>query len=119
MDRPTSEDQAQYWRDRAWLEYAVHELPAGVLHGSDAADEKQCAEMLEGLDAFQRLCERLGRADHADFIEGCRWHFEHYAHYLGRRRHFDDYASYVTARCGPLRVEDPPEPGFPRPSRAR
>ena len=122
MGEAGPEDKAEYWRHRAWLEYVMHELPAGVLHGADGASEQECREMMQDLDAFAELCRRLGVADHEGFIDSCRWHLDHYPHYLGRRRHFDGYASYVTARGGPLRVEGAAYPGFPRPpeaSRAR
>lgn len=79
-------DRERYERDINWLWGAVHELPAGVLWGANAASRAECAEMITGLLEFERVCERLGLEDHADFIEGCRWHFEHYPHYLERRR---------------------------------
>lgn len=103
----TDADRERYQRALNWLWGAVHELPAGVLWGSNGATEDQCAEMMTGLQEFESLCERLGVADHVDFIEGCRWHFEHYPHYLGRRRHFVDYATYVSNRRGPLKVPLP------------
>lgn len=109
-----SNDRARYDRDRQWLASAVHELPAGVLWGADGATPGQCAEMLDGLDEFSRVCDRLGLDDHQEFIDGCRWHFEHYSHYLGRRRHFVDYATYVRDRHGPARVSPPPAPDWQR-----
>ena len=66
--------------------------------------------MLAELEEFDRLCTRLNLEDHRGFIEGCRWHFEHYSHYLARRRLFVDYESYITGRSGPPRVSDPPAP---------
>jgi hypothetical protein len=107
-------DEARYRRDIAWLTGAIHELPAGVLWGADAASPEQCADMMEGLAEFERLCVRLGLSDHSEFIEGCRWHLEHYPHYVGRRRHFIDYATYVHDRHGPLRVAPPPPPPWLR-----
>ncbi len=85
------------------LKYAVHELPAGVLYGANGANAKQCQEWLADLDEFELLCRDLGH-DHSAFVEDCRWHFEHYAHYLGRRRHFVNYRTYIEERNGPLRV---------------
>lgn len=87
------------------LRYAVHELPAGILDGPDGATAKQCAELMETVNEFERLCRGLGH-NHDAFIKGCRWHFEHYAHYLGRRRHFGSYQQYVQDRGGPLRVDE-------------
>lgn len=109
-DRPVDDDRAAYWRERDWLTSAVHELPSGVLDGAGGASIAACAEMLDGLDVFAQRCERLGLNDHREFIEGCRWHFDHYGHYLGRRRHLADYETYVRDRRGPLRVPDPPAP---------
>jgi len=64
----------------------------------------ECAELMKGLDLFQALCARLGRLEEqSTFIEGCRWHFEHYPHYLGRHRHFADYATYIRERNGSLK----------------
>lgn len=104
------DDIAEYCRVRAWLIGAVHELPTGILDGQNGATIEQCAEMRDELDVFATLCECLGLADHREFIAECRWHFEHYAHYLGRRRHFVDYPTYVADRGGSLRVRVPPEP---------
>ena len=103
-------DRAEYRRAMDWLSYAVHELPAGVLYRANGADARQCAEMLHGLDDAERLCTRLGLDGHQAFFDACRWHFEHYAHYLSRRRHFVDYESYARDRNGPARVPKPPAP---------
>jgi hypothetical protein len=96
-------DHEQYEKLLAQLRYAVHELPAGVLYGANGADEHQCAEWMQDLLVFEQLCRQLNK-DHRAFIEGCRWHFEHYPHYLGRRRHFASYEQYTVERHGPLKV---------------
>ena len=93
----------RYTRLLGLLEYAVHELPAGVLYGADGANARQCAEWIRDLDEFELICAELGH-DLRPFIEDCRWHFEHYPHYLGRRRHFVDYRQYIEDRGGPLRA---------------
>lgn len=85
------------------LKYAVHELPAGVLYDANSANAKQCQEWITDLNEFKSLCRDLGR-EHTAFVEDCRWHFVHYAHYLGRRRHFVNYRTYIEDRNGPLRV---------------
>jgi|SRR6185369_11112668 len=99
-----SESKSRYEALLNGLRYAVHELPAGILYGSDGASAKECAELLANLNDFEVLSRELGRDD-ATFIEGCRWHFEHYTHYLGRRRHFVSYRKYIEDRGGPLRVQ--------------
>src|SRR5262245_5739018 len=97
------EDVRRYEELRQWLDYAVHELPAGVLYGANSATQKQCAEWTADLNEFERLCARLGK-EHQAFVDDCRWHLEHYEHYLGRRRHFESYEQYIRQRGGPLRV---------------
>jgi hypothetical protein len=84
---------------------AVHELPAGVLWGPNGATDQECKELLEAVVELGKVCAELGR-DHADFLEDCRWHLEHYSHYLGRQRHFHSYEQYVRDRKGPERVRD-------------
>jgi len=100
----------EYCEAREWLLYALHELPVGVLWGPNGATAAECAEMLRGLDDFASLCSRLQLDDHETFIEQCRWNFDHYPHYLGRRRHFVDYSTYIADRAGPLTVSAPPMP---------
>ena len=85
------------------LDYSMHELPAGVLWNPDAATPAQCLELMGDLNRFVVVSEQLSIATHA-FVEACRWHLEHYPHYLSRRRHFVDYAGYISDRGGPLRV---------------
>lgn len=108
MNDVAAHDREAYWHAIDWLTDAVHELPAGVLDGADGASASACEDMLADLDRFRELCERLGLDDHEAFIEQCRWHFEHYPHYLSRRRHITDYETYIIDRHGPRRVDPPP-----------
>lgn len=104
------DDVARYDHAMQWLLHSVHELPARVLWGPHAATPEQCVELMDGLDDFAWVCRRLGLYDHDEFIEACRWHFDHYRHYLSRRHHFADYATYIRVRRGPKRVEWPTRP---------
>lgn len=97
------ERKARYEKLLDALEYVVHELPAGVLFGADGASPKQCAELMADLNDFEKLCVELERPQ-AEFIEACRWHFDHYPHFLGRRGHFTSYAQYIFDRDGPMAV---------------
>ncbi len=97
------DDRRRYAESLNWILGALHELPSGVLFGTNGASAAQCAEMIAGLDEFAQLSARLG-IENSAFIGECRWHFEHYPHYLQRRRHFVDYATYISDRQGPMRV---------------
>ena len=85
------------------LDYAMHELPAGVLWNPNAASAAQCSELLAILHRFEALCKALN-IEKQEFIDGCRWHLERYPHYLSRKRHFSSYGEYISGRGGPLRV---------------
>jgi hypothetical protein len=99
----TKEQREEFERLLEVLRYSVHELPAGVLGGPNAATPKECAHLMQVLRRFEELTAVVGR-DMGGFVEDCRWHFEHYPHYLSRSRHFRGYEDYVTRREGPTRV---------------
>ncbi|NKF23399.1 hypothetical protein [Solimonas marina] len=106
-DKTWKQSVESYEELRLGLEYAVHELPAGILGGPNSATPEECAELMDDLNKFEALC-KVVEIDSAVFIEQCRWHFEHYPHYLSRHRHFKGYASYVIPRKGPLKVTAKP-----------
>lgn len=93
----------EYERLYSVLNYSMHELPVGVLWNPDAATQAQCAALMGALNRFDAVCKALDVQTHA-FVEACRWHLEHYPHYLSRRRHFANYGEYIIGRGGPLRV---------------
>lgn len=93
-----------------YLHHALHELPMGVLGHNDSATEAQCASLRAYLTEFEAFCREHEITGQEQFIEGCRWHFERYEQYLGRRRHFNGYEEFIRGRGGPLWVERPPSP---------
>lgn len=90
----------EYERLLRYLKYTLHELPAGVLYDADAADEKKCAELMRDTYRLEELANARG-IDLSGFIARCRWHYERYPHYLGRRRHFGSYANYMAKHQAP------------------
>jgi hypothetical protein len=82
------------------LEYSLHELPAGVLFGPDAANEAQCADLMRMTYRLEELAKVRG-VDLSDLIAKCRWHYERYPHYLGRQRHFGSYSNYTAKHQAP------------------
>lgn len=98
-----NDNKSEYQKLFDVLQYSTHELPTGILWNPDAATAKQCAALMGDLHRFEELSNVLG-IEHSKFIQDCRWHFEHYPHYLSRQRHFNSYAQYIQERKGPLRV---------------
>ena len=79
--------------------YSLHELPSGVLYGSDGATSEQCDEMLAELDELHRLVRVEGcEAAQAFLIEKCAFHFAAYRAYLLQRPRQGDYATFVALR---------------------
>ena len=100
---PTKTEKEEYQRLLRYLEYTLHELPAGVLYDANGADDKKCAELMEDTYRLEELAVAMG-ADIAEFIAICRWHYERYPHYLGRQRHFGSYESYMKKYQAPVKT---------------
>ena len=81
-------------RIRQYLEYTLHELPAGVLYDSNGADEIKCKELMSEVFKFEKMCDE-NNYDCRSLIEVCKWHYERYPHYLSRHRHFGNYENYM------------------------
>lgn len=101
MSKPTPSDE--YQKLLLYLEYTLHELPAGVLFGHDGATEEQCAELMRETYRLEVLAKERG-IDLSEFIATCRWHYERYPHYLGRQRHFGSYESYMLKHRAPTKT---------------
>ena len=95
-----SEVDDEYARLLKYLEYTLHELPAGVLYDANGADEKKCAELMSETFRLEALAKDRG-VDISEFIATCRWHYERYPHYLSRHRHFGRYENYMAKYHAP------------------
>lgn len=80
----------------SWLEYATHELPSGVLCGSNMSVPDCCAEYLEDTAELENLAVKAGvKPDYEAFIQSCQFHFTHYPVYYARHRESRSYAEYL------------------------
>ena len=104
-----SDEANEYFQLLRYLEYTLHELPMGVLYDADSADEDQCRELMQETHRLESLAKRLG-IDISDFLATCRWHYERYAHYLGRQRHFGRYENYLRIHPAPTTTRANPRP---------
>ena len=83
----------------AWqLDYAIHEVPSGVLYGHDGAAIEQCHELQALLDTF---CQLINATDlgnrYRRLIDECRLHFHHYPAYLAGQHKCQTYAEYLAS----------------------
>ena len=96
----TKQEKEEYQELVRYLEYTLHELPAGVLCGANGASERECSELMTATYRLEELAALLGE-DVRHLLEICRWHYERYPHYLGRRRHFGSYSNYMEKHHAP------------------
>jgi hypothetical protein len=71
---------------RSWaskLEYAVHELPDGILFGQNFATLEECHKLLDLLEEFKTYVNMLHQSEKfSDLITECELHFRSYREYL-------------------------------------
>ena len=83
------------------LRYTLHELPAGVLFGTDGATVEQCDELLVELDEFRSLLAvEGGTVDYAPLMTKCDQHFRAYKQYLLERLGHESYSRFLEKRGG-------------------
>lgn len=86
---------------RSRFEYALHELPAGVLYGQDGATAEQCDEMEEELLVFGSLIDACGTTvDDHDLLEESRFHIRAYREFLESRKPGDTYETFLASKRG-------------------
>ena len=79
------------------FEYAVHEVPSGVLYSANGASVAECEEWQNDLVLFQEVLQRRGLTDkYTDAIRCWNFHFRGYADYLTHRDQYQTYADYIS-----------------------
>ncbi len=72
--------------DASYLDYTLHELPAGVLVGmgpNGGATPEDCLKLNERVDEFEGHTKLAGvAANYHDLVERCRLHYNAYREYL-------------------------------------
>ena len=85
------------------FEYSLHELPTGVLYGTDGATASQCDELVAELGMFRSLLRAEGcEGEYRELTEACDLHFNAYKQYLLERPSHENYAEFLrqTRRAG-------------------
>ena len=96
------------------IEYALHELPLGVLYGHDGASIGECTEMLEELDFFETLLQEGARPDLNELLADARHHIAAYQHYLATRKSDDSFKQYLqTEKAVPVSILRQIDDAFP------
>jgi len=76
--------------------YAIHEVPAGVLRGNKGMTVAECREEEEDLALFREVAEAHGvTAQYKAAMHKWAFHFHGYADYLTNRADYKNYADYI------------------------
>lgn len=79
-----------------YMEYTLHEIPAGVIYGADGATLSQCQDLLKLLSEFKEDVALLGESEkYADLIADCNFHYRTYQKYLKAGQTEGAYEGFV------------------------
>lgn len=85
------------------LEYSIHEIPWGVLYGTNGASVEECAVLAKELEDFCVLIDsEKMRNEYEDLIEDCKYHFKMYSAYLRNQKDFASYEAFLNAMPKPI-----------------
>ncbi len=78
------------------FDYAVHEVPAGVLNGNTGSTVAECQEWLGDLALFREVVQKRGlTGKYETAVHYWDFHFRGYADYLTHRDQYQNYADYI------------------------
>ena len=83
-------------RQASYLEYTIHELPTGVLCGSDGASLNECEDLIALLGEFKaHVVVMRQEARYSELIRECEFHYNAYASYLRTGPPYEGYDRYL------------------------
>lgn len=69
-------------------------MPWGILDGNSCAEKDAKLEMLNNLDKFSKISEKLGK-DNEEYIEECRIYYNAWFNFLDNRDEYESYEEYL------------------------
>jgi len=85
-------------KTKNYLEYTLHELPLGVLYGVNGATIEECKELIEEVEKYEVLCDKLQR-DESALIEECKFYYTAYNAYLSVYKNYKNFEDYLDKEC--------------------
>ena len=87
---------------REYLIYTLHEIPAGVLYGSNGTTIEGCEELIKETDNYEILCNKL-QIDKSKLINKCRYYYSAYRNYLSVSKNYINFSDYLHKECKGLK----------------
>jgi len=81
-------------KQKNYFEYTLHELPTGVLYGTDGASIEECNELLTDLTRYKEVCNKLA-IDDKELIDECKFYYLAYKDYLTIYTNYNGFADYL------------------------
>lgn len=80
-----------------FIRYTLHELPAGVLYGSDGASLEECGDLIAELAFFRGLLTTREAEQFHELVERASFHYPNYREYLLQYRK-QGYPAFLAER---------------------
>ena len=80
-----------------FIQYTLHELPAGVLYGNNSATVEQCSDLEAELAFFRKLLTSAETEQFMKLVELASFHYPAYREYLVQNRR-QGYAAFLAER---------------------
>lgn len=80
-----------------FIQYTLHELPAGVLYGTDGATLEQCDDLVTELAFFRELLTSREAEQFQALVERASFHYPNYREYLRQNRK-QGYQAFLSER---------------------
>jgi hypothetical protein len=90
--------QIQFSKTKKYLNYTLHEIPLGVLYGTNGASIEECDELLNEIVIFESICNKL-KLDEHELIEECKYYYPAYRSYLSVFKDYKNFADYLDKEC--------------------
>ncbi len=81
-------------KQKNYFEYTLHELPAGVLYGSDGATIEECEDLLNQLNKYKEVCGQLN-IDNEELITECEFYYSTYKNYLKIYKNYNGFEDFL------------------------
>lgn len=100
LDQEPDNQKVLYYKYKLMIRYmsfSIHEIPNLVLDGMYGAKKEAIPGMLNFLDGFQQVCEKVGKLDqeHQEFIALCRRMYLAWDAYMNHVSKYDGFNDYL------------------------
>lgn len=85
----------KYHSLKHYLAFSLHEIPWGVLNGMNGANISEIPNMLDLVDTFQHLSDKLKTNDDSSLINDCQRFYSAYKEYLQHQELYADFEDYL------------------------